>query len=237
MGFTLQSLSPPRSRTPSGARSLLAVLDIAFCCSEDQKITMPRSFKVLLPAEIRTPATAEAARSRYSPGLFHPPPEPEPFRRGAGFPDPSLLRSLRPPCGRGGTRRSRALPNGRVAAGLAARDNSLEVLHQIPALGFSREPWRPTDESAGQEHPCDTEPNRLRRAETASPPEGGVRTRSEERVRRSCTREGPGVTPRGASLIHHVVKEKLSSGRNLSVPFPAPTLSCNPKQLYSLKPT
>jgi len=54
MGFTLQSLSPSRSRTSLDARSLPAVLDIAFLCSEDQKITMPRSFKVLLPAKIRT---------------------------------------------------------------------------------------------------------------------------------------------------------------------------------------
>jgi len=74
-------------------------------------------------------------------------PEPFPFRRGSGFPVPSLLRFSCPLYGRGGIRRSRALSDGRFAAGLAARDNSLEVLHQNPVLGFSREPWLPTDES------------------------------------------------------------------------------------------
>ena len=33
----------------------LAVSDIAFFCSEDQRITMPRSFRALLPARIRIP--------------------------------------------------------------------------------------------------------------------------------------------------------------------------------------
>jgi hypothetical protein len=103
-----------------------------------------------------------------------------PFRRRPGFPGPTLLRFVRPPYGRGGARRSRALPNGRGAAGLAARDNSLEVLHQNPALGFSREPWCPTDESAGQEHPCDTEPIRSRRTRSTAPPGGDARFGSEE---------------------------------------------------------
>ena len=39
--------------------SLLAVYDIASSCSEDQEVTMPRSFKVLLPARIRTPLSPE----------------------------------------------------------------------------------------------------------------------------------------------------------------------------------
>jgi hypothetical protein len=90
-------------------------------------------------------------------------PEPSPFRREPGFPGPTLLRFVRPPYGRGGARRSRALTNGRTATGLATGDNSLEVLHQNPALGFSREPWCSTDESVEQEHPCDTEPIRSRR--------------------------------------------------------------------------
>jgi hypothetical protein len=54
MGFTLQSLSPSQSRTPFGANSLLAVSNIASCCSEDQKVTMLRGSKVLLTARIRT---------------------------------------------------------------------------------------------------------------------------------------------------------------------------------------
>jgi len=40
----------------SRRRCPLAVSDIAFFCSEDQKITMPRSFRALLPARIRIPA-------------------------------------------------------------------------------------------------------------------------------------------------------------------------------------
>jgi len=54
LGFTLQSLSPPQSRTPFGAFPFLPFLNIASCCSEDQEVTMTRGFKVLLPAEIRT---------------------------------------------------------------------------------------------------------------------------------------------------------------------------------------
>jgi hypothetical protein len=84
------------------------------------------------------------------------------------------------------------LTNGRFDAGLAAGDNSHEVLHQNPALGFSREPWCPTDESAGQEHPCDTEPIRSRRTRPVAPPEGGTRSHPEGWVRRLPNRSGPG---------------------------------------------
>jgi len=140
---------------------------------------MPRSFKVLLPAKIRTPWRPKPSGADTLLGFVRLS-RACPFRRRPGFPGLSLLRFLRPLSGRGGARRSKALPNGRGAARLAARDNSLEVLHQNPALGFSREPWCPTDESAGQEHPCDTEPIRSRRTRSTAPPEGDARTRSEE---------------------------------------------------------
>ena len=39
-------------------RCPLAVSDIAFFCSEDQRITMPRDFRALLPARIRIPTEA-----------------------------------------------------------------------------------------------------------------------------------------------------------------------------------
>jgi hypothetical protein len=198
MGFTLQSVSPPRSRTSFDARSLPAVLDIAFLCSEDQKITMPRSFKVLLPAEIRTPERPKPSGADTLLGFVRLS-RACPFRRRPGFPGLSLLRFLRPLSGREGARRSRALSNGRGAAGLATRDNSLEVLHQNPALGFSREPWCPTDESVGQEHPCDAEPIRSRRTRPAAPPEGGARNHSEELVRRRPNRTGP----EGPARSHH----------------------------------
>jgi hypothetical protein len=51
----------------------LAVSDIAFFCSEDQKITMPRGFRAFLPARIRFPFPGPKTRwDRCSPGLFAP---------------------------------------------------------------------------------------------------------------------------------------------------------------------
>jgi hypothetical protein len=49
------------------------VSDIAFFCSEDQRITMPRDFRTLLPARIRIPIRPEGRGDRCSPGSFASP--------------------------------------------------------------------------------------------------------------------------------------------------------------------
>jgi len=57
-GVALQSVSPTQSRDLS-ISCPLAVSDIASFCSEDQRVTMPRSFRALLPARIRSLRPAE----------------------------------------------------------------------------------------------------------------------------------------------------------------------------------
>jgi hypothetical protein len=52
-GVALQSVSPAQSRDLS-VSCPLAVSDIESFCSEDQRVTMPRSFRALLPARIRS---------------------------------------------------------------------------------------------------------------------------------------------------------------------------------------
>jgi hypothetical protein len=145
-GVPLQSLTPSRSRTPFGALSLLAVYDIASCCSEDQEVTMPRSFKVLLPARIRTPRSPEGDPGPLLSWAFWSSPEPSSHRPGTSFPVPTLLRFPRPFSVRRTARRSRALPDNGTAVPLARNVNSHEVLHPGPVLGFSRGPWRPPGE-------------------------------------------------------------------------------------------
>jgi hypothetical protein len=58
-GVALQSVSPAQSRDLS-VPCPLAVSDIESFCSEDQRVTMPRSFRALLPARIRSLRPAEA---------------------------------------------------------------------------------------------------------------------------------------------------------------------------------
>lgn len=88
-GSTLQSLSPSQSRAPFGARSLPAVSDIAFSSSEDQEITMPRGFKVLLPARIRTPSRPGGRFGADTLLGFRPSRAGFSVDRGPGFPEPS----------------------------------------------------------------------------------------------------------------------------------------------------
>lgn len=52
-GVALQSVSPAQSRHLS-APCPHAVFDIESFCSEDQRVTMPRGFRALFPARIRT---------------------------------------------------------------------------------------------------------------------------------------------------------------------------------------
>jgi hypothetical protein len=98
---------------------------------------MPRGSKALLPAEIRTRPRTRVREGRYSHGLFG---LSRAFdtHRGNGFPFPSLLHFRRPFSGDGtpgapGTWqiRDQAVPRGSA--------NSLEVRHQDPDLGFSRQ--------------------------------------------------------------------------------------------------
>jgi len=66
MGF--HPPEPFPSAKPYASRRLypLAVSDIVCSCSEDQEITMPRSFRALLPAEIRTRLEFYACRPMLS---------------------------------------------------------------------------------------------------------------------------------------------------------------------------
>ena len=61
-----------------------AVHDIASFCSEDQKVTMPRSFRAVIPAGIRTPSGPKSDEGRCSPEIFRRPkgkgPKPERIR-------------------------------------------------------------------------------------------------------------------------------------------------------------
>jgi hypothetical protein len=102
---------------------------------------MTRGFKVLLPAGIRTSRQPEGcARPMLSWGFLRLS-RAVPVLRRPGFPSHALLCF---PCfvsERRNTRHSRALPKERVALTLAGKDHSLEVLHQDPFLGFSREQW------------------------------------------------------------------------------------------------
>jgi hypothetical protein len=102
---------------------------------------MTRGFKVLLPAGIRTQRQPEGGARPILSWVSVASPAHSPIDRRPGFPDRSPLRFLRPACGRRNTRRSGALPAERVATTLAGEGHSLEVRHQDPILGFSREPW------------------------------------------------------------------------------------------------
>jgi hypothetical protein len=54
VGFHPPEPFPSAEQYASRRRCPPAVSDIAFSCSEDQKVTMPRDFRALLPAKIRT---------------------------------------------------------------------------------------------------------------------------------------------------------------------------------------
>jgi len=100
----------------------LAVPGIAYSCSENQKFTMPRGSRALLPAEIRTCRRPKPASGRCSLG-FPRLSRAFPSCREPGFPDSSLLRFFQPTYGRSVGRRFRALTNTRV--GRPSRDGRL----------------------------------------------------------------------------------------------------------------
>jgi hypothetical protein len=100
----------------------LVVPGIAYSCSENQKFTMPRDSRALLPAKIRTCRRPKPTSGRCSLG-FPRLSRAFPSCRGSGFPDPSLLRFLHPTYGRPVGRRFRVLTNTRV--GRPSRDGRL----------------------------------------------------------------------------------------------------------------
>jgi hypothetical protein len=125
MRFTLQSLSPPRSRTPFDASALLPFLAWRVPALRTRKSPCPAAPGLCSPRR-SVLRRAEARRSRCSHGLFCLS-RAFPARRGFGFPNLSFLRFLRPPSGRSGVRRSKALPRDRVDRLLAEPTDSLEV--------------------------------------------------------------------------------------------------------------
>jgi hypothetical protein len=103
---------------------------------------MPRSFKVLLPARIRTPRPPEGGPGPLLSWVFLRLSRASTERPGPSFPDPALVCFLRLFSRRRAARHSKALRDGRIAFALASQGNSHEVFHQSPVLGFSRGPWR-----------------------------------------------------------------------------------------------
>jgi hypothetical protein len=70
MGFIPSERFPSAEPCTKRLSFPLAVSDIACSCSEDQEVTMPRSFRALLPAKIRTRLEPNARAGRYSHGIF-----------------------------------------------------------------------------------------------------------------------------------------------------------------------
>jgi hypothetical protein len=103
------------SAEPYASRRLCphAVSGIAYSCSENQKFTMPRDSRALLPAEIRTPHGRSRLRADTLLGFCRLS-RAFPSCRRTGFPVPSLMRFVHQTCGRPGGRRSRASTITRV---------------------------------------------------------------------------------------------------------------------------
>jgi hypothetical protein len=113
MGFTLQSFSPPQSRTSCDACALLPFLASRTLALRTRSSRCPAapgrcSLRGSVPAGGRSLQRADALLGfmRLSRAF--------PSCRGTGFPVPSLLRFLHPAYGRQGGRRFRALTSVRV---------------------------------------------------------------------------------------------------------------------------
>jgi hypothetical protein len=113
MGFTLQSFSPPQSRTPLGADALLPFLasrTLALrtrssrCPAAPGRCSLRRSVPV--PAEAGSGPMLSWAFNRLSRAF--------PSCRGTSFPVPSLMHFVCQTCGRSGSRRFRASTNTQV---------------------------------------------------------------------------------------------------------------------------
>lgn len=115
-GGALQSVSPAQSRNLS-VPCPRAVSDIESFCSEDQRVTMPRSFRALLPARIRSRARLKPGAGRCSPGLSSSHRDPDPAL--AAEPVARLApQAGRPPF-------ARRLRRSRLPAGIRAADPTL----------------------------------------------------------------------------------------------------------------
>lgn len=77
-GVRPPELFPPARLSAGWRPDPRAVHDIAIFCSEDQKVTMPRSFRALIPAGIRTSPGPKSGESRCSPGIFRCPKDEAP---------------------------------------------------------------------------------------------------------------------------------------------------------------
>ena len=113
MGFTLQSVSPPQSRSPFSAVALLLFLTSRHpalrtrrsrCPATPGRFSLRRS---VLPRS-RSPGKADALMG------FTASPESFLARRGGGFPTPSLMPFRPPDSGRPAAWSSRASPNAQV---------------------------------------------------------------------------------------------------------------------------
>jgi hypothetical protein len=133
-------------------------------------------------------------------------PERFPAHRRTGFPALAFLRFVTPGLRRVSSgRRSKALTSLRVEPPLAGRPDSLEVFHQDLPSGSPDDSGVLSD---GSERiwstPCAAHP--IRRPD--SPSEEDARVHSEECSRGRAPLVRPGeLPPRGASLLHHFVKE------------------------------
>jgi hypothetical protein len=113
MGFTLQSVSPPQSRSPFGAVALLLFLTSRHPALRTRRSRCPAapgpcSLRRSVPARGRNPGWADALMG------FAASPERFLARRGDGFPPPSLMPFRPSDSGRPTARSSRASPNARV---------------------------------------------------------------------------------------------------------------------------
>jgi hypothetical protein len=180
MGFTLQSFSPSRSRTPFGAVALLSFLTSRSSalrtrgsrCPATPGLSSPRGSVSLTRA--RRPGGTDALLG-FTPLQSCSPHAVEPASRLLPSCAFDVLSPRRPD-----TRRFKALPNVRVGPALTGRPDSLEVFHQDLPSGSPDDSGVLSD---GSERiwstPCGVRP--IRRPD--APSEEDVRVRSEERSR------------------------------------------------------
>ena len=116
-------LFPSAEPYASRRRCPLAVSGIAYSCSENQKFTMPRDFRALLTAEIRTRRQPKPAPGPILSWAFCRLSRAFPSCRRTSFLVPSLMRFAHPIYGRSDDRRFRASTNTWV--GRPSQDDQL----------------------------------------------------------------------------------------------------------------
>ena len=206
MGFTLQSFSPSQSRTPFDAMTLMPFLTSHSSALRTRRSRCPAASGLF---SLRGSVSSRARRTG-GPMLSwdcDASPEPFPAFRRTGFPAPSFLCFKRLLSGRSDARHSKALPRTRERQTFAGFPTLLRFPTEDLPSGSPDDSGVLSDGSERNwSTPCGVD--RLRR--TDPPSEEGTRAGSEEPSRRLSHPEGPGdLTPRGASLLHHLVKENL----------------------------